>query len=346
MGALGLPPVSSHVCLIVNPPPAAARPGASRPRSSGRCASTGWRCAASTRATSTTPASWPARRAARGETVVALSGDGMVGALADVLRERPRRRARRAPRRSRQRPRARARHPRGSGRGAARRSPTASRARWTSAWSRRGARRPGRAFVGIASVGFDSDANRIANEAPAWLGGLVYAYGALRALVAWRPARFEIELDPPGERLTLQRLHGRRLPTRRPTAAGCARRRTRCSTTACSRSCVLESVSKLAFLTKILPRVFKRHARDEPQRAACFARASVSHQRRPAVHDVRRRRSDRRAARARARGRGAVTVLVPRRPRGLAFAAPRPLARHARRSPRRRSPSRASPDGS
>ena len=27
-----------------------------------------------------------------------------------------------------------------------------------------------------------SDANRIANDAPAWLGGLVYAWGALRAL--------------------------------------------------------------------------------------------------------------------------------------------------------------------
>jgi YegS/Rv2252/BmrU family lipid kinase len=57
----------------------------------------------------------------------------------------------------------------------------------------------GRAFVGIASVGFDSDANRIANEAPTWLGGLVYAWGALRALAAWRPARFEITLEPGGE---------------------------------------------------------------------------------------------------------------------------------------------------
>ena len=57
----------------------------------------------------------------------------------------------------------------------------------------------GRTFVGIASAGFDSDANRIANEAPPRLGNLVYAYGALRALAAWKPARFEIELDPPGE---------------------------------------------------------------------------------------------------------------------------------------------------
>lgn len=58
----------------------------------------------------------------------------------------------------------------------------------------------GRLFIGIASAGFDSDANRIANQAPSWMGNLVYAYGALRALAAWRPARFEIELDPPGER--------------------------------------------------------------------------------------------------------------------------------------------------
>jgi YegS/Rv2252/BmrU family lipid kinase len=53
----------------------------------------------------------------------------------------------------------------------------------------------GRPFIGIASLGFDSDANRIANEAPPRLGNLVYAYGALRALVAWKPARFEVTVD-------------------------------------------------------------------------------------------------------------------------------------------------------
>ena len=58
---------------------------------------------------------------------------------------------------------------------------------------------PERAFVGIASCGFDSDANRIANEAPPWLGGLVYAYGALRALLSWRPARFEVVAHPSGQ---------------------------------------------------------------------------------------------------------------------------------------------------
>jgi YegS/Rv2252/BmrU family lipid kinase len=59
----------------------------------------------------------------------------------------------------------------------------------------------GRAFVGIASTGFDSDANRIANEAPAWLGNLVYAYGALRAMWSWRPVRFQVDLKPSGERV-------------------------------------------------------------------------------------------------------------------------------------------------
>lgn len=53
----------------------------------------------------------------------------------------------------------------------------------------------GRPFIGIASCGFDSDANRIANDAPAFLGNLVYAYGALRALLAWKPARFDLRLD-------------------------------------------------------------------------------------------------------------------------------------------------------
>jgi len=51
-----------------------------------------------------------------------------------------------------------------------------------------------RAFVGIASCGFDSDANRIAN-ATRVPGDAAYLYGALRALAGWRPARFELELD-------------------------------------------------------------------------------------------------------------------------------------------------------
>ncbi|HSD76151.1 MAG TPA: diacylglycerol kinase family protein, partial [Solirubrobacteraceae bacterium] len=53
----------------------------------------------------------------------------------------------------------------------------------------------GRPFIGIASLGFDSDANRIANRAPARLGNLVYLYGALRAVAGWRPATFTVVVD-------------------------------------------------------------------------------------------------------------------------------------------------------
>lgn len=53
----------------------------------------------------------------------------------------------------------------------------------------------GRWFVGIASAGFDSDANRIANQTTLIRGNAVYAYAALRALAAWAPARFDLELD-------------------------------------------------------------------------------------------------------------------------------------------------------
>jgi YegS/Rv2252/BmrU family lipid kinase len=53
-------------------------------------------------------------------------------------------------------------------------------------------------YVGIASLGFDSDANRIANEAKLVKGDAVYLYAALRALAAWKPARFTVTVD--GER--------------------------------------------------------------------------------------------------------------------------------------------------
>src|SRR4051794_7643068 len=53
----------------------------------------------------------------------------------------------------------------------------------------------GKTFVGIASFGFDSDANRIANEAKLIRGNLVYAYAALRALISWKTAHFTVTID-------------------------------------------------------------------------------------------------------------------------------------------------------
>ncbi len=55
-----------------------------------------------------------------------------------------------------------------------------------------------RRFLCIASLGFDSVANRIANEARFVKGNLVYAYAALRTLAAWKPHTFTVTVD--GER--------------------------------------------------------------------------------------------------------------------------------------------------
>jgi YegS/Rv2252/BmrU family lipid kinase len=193
--------------------------------------------------------------ATRGETIVALSGDGMVGAIADVLRAAPGAIL--------------GVLPGGRGNDLARvlgipEDPVAACATIAT-----GVARPvdlgvvseldgdgsDHAFVGIASVGFDSDANRIANEAPAWLGGLVYAYGALRALASWRPARFEIELDPPGE---LQIVTGYSVGAANSKAYGGGMR---AAPDALLDDGLLEvvlmnDVGKLGFLTGVLPKVF------------------------------------------------------------------------------------------
>jgi YegS/Rv2252/BmrU family lipid kinase len=187
--------------------------------------------------------------ASAGETVVALSGDGMVGVVADALRHVP--------------GAVLGVLPGGRGNDLARvlgipEDPLAAcgviaqgvpRAMDVGEVS-------GQAFVGIASAGFDSDANRIANEAPSWLGGLVYAYAALRALVSWRPARFEIELDPPGERRSFT---GYSVGAANSKAYGGGMRAAPDAMLddGLLEVLVLESVSKLTFVTRILPRVFK-----------------------------------------------------------------------------------------
>lgn len=52
----------------------------------------------------------------------------------------------------------------------------------------------GKRFLGIVSVGFDSEANRIANETSFMRGNLVYAYAALRTLLTWKPGRFTVRV--------------------------------------------------------------------------------------------------------------------------------------------------------
>jgi YegS/Rv2252/BmrU family lipid kinase len=125
-----------------------------------------------------------------GEVAVAIGGDGLVGTLAGALDERRG---------------AMAIVPSGRGNDFARvleipKDP-AEAARLAATGEERlldVGRVDGKTFVGIASYGFDSECNRIANETKLIKGNLVYAYSALRVLASWKPARFTVTVD--GER--------------------------------------------------------------------------------------------------------------------------------------------------
>jgi YegS/Rv2252/BmrU family lipid kinase len=198
-----------------------------------------------------------------GETVVALSGDGLVGVLADALRGVPGALL--------------GVLPGGRGNDLARVLGIDEDAVEACATIAHGVQRsvdlgevlslasegPGQAFVGIASVGFDSDANRIANEAPAWLGGLVYAYGALRALLSWRPARFEVELDPPGERHSFS-AYTIGAANSKAYGGGMRAAPDAMLDDGLLEVLLVESISKLGFLTRILPKVFSGTHVEEP----------------------------------------------------------------------------------
>jgi diacylglycerol kinase family enzyme len=123
--------------------------------------------------------------AARSETVVALGGDGLVGALAGALRGEA----------------ALGVLPGGRGNDFARALGIPQEIRAACGVLLEGAERTldlgdanGRPFACIASTGYDSVANRIANEARLVRGNLVYAYAAIRALVSWKPTRFAVTL--------------------------------------------------------------------------------------------------------------------------------------------------------
>ncbi len=60
----------------------------------------------------------------------------------------------------------------------------------------------GKRFLGIVSVGFDSECNRRANEVKLIRSNLVYVYSLFRTLVSWKPARFTIRVDDERNRFT------------------------------------------------------------------------------------------------------------------------------------------------
>jgi YegS/Rv2252/BmrU family lipid kinase len=53
----------------------------------------------------------------------------------------------------------------------------------------------GRAFIGIASIGFDSDVQEKVLTSRLPLGNLIYAYGSLAVVAGWKPAQFTITVD-------------------------------------------------------------------------------------------------------------------------------------------------------
>jgi YegS/Rv2252/BmrU family lipid kinase len=60
----------------------------------------------------------------------------------------------------------------------------------------------GKPFLGIVSVGFDSECNRRANEVKLIRSNLVYVYSLLRTLLGWKSARFTIRVDDERTRLS------------------------------------------------------------------------------------------------------------------------------------------------
>jgi YegS/Rv2252/BmrU family lipid kinase len=53
----------------------------------------------------------------------------------------------------------------------------------------------GQTYLGIASAGFDSDVQDVANTTRVPLGEAIYLYAALRAMVRWRDADWRVEVD-------------------------------------------------------------------------------------------------------------------------------------------------------
>jgi YegS/Rv2252/BmrU family lipid kinase len=60
----------------------------------------------------------------------------------------------------------------------------------------------GKRFLGIVSVGFDSECNRLANETKWLRGSLAYVYSSVRTLLGWKAARFTLRVGDESERFS------------------------------------------------------------------------------------------------------------------------------------------------
>jgi YegS/Rv2252/BmrU family lipid kinase len=175
------------VCLIVNPTAGAGRAARLLPAVEAELRAIG-RSFRVERTSSMEHARELAREAAdRGEIAAAMGGDGLTGAVAGELRDGGG---------------VLAVLPGGRGNDFARKlgidaDPVKACAHIASGQERRIdlGEVGDRTFLGILSAGLDSDANRIANATPLKLGTAIYAYAALRALAAWKPADWTVTVD-------------------------------------------------------------------------------------------------------------------------------------------------------
>jgi YegS/Rv2252/BmrU family lipid kinase len=175
------------VCLIVNPSAGAGRAARLLPAVEAELRALGLRFRVE-RTTSMEHARELARgAAAAGEIAAAMGGDGLTGAVAGELRDGAG---------------VLAVLPGGRGNDFARKlgiesDPVAAGRHIGRGHERRIdlAEVGGRTYLGILSAGLDSHAQDVANATRLPLGRLVYAYGALRALAAWRPARWTVGID-------------------------------------------------------------------------------------------------------------------------------------------------------
>jgi YegS/Rv2252/BmrU family lipid kinase len=254
--------VAAPVCLIVNPAAGGGRAGRVAPAAERALRARGLAVRRVDTRDLDHARKLAIEAASRGETTVAVSGDGMLGAVSDALRHRP--------------GAVLGVIPGGRGNDCARvlgipDDPAAAAAIIADGHTRPvdlgsvESLHPGaeeRAFICIASAGFDSEANRIANEAPSWLGGLVYLYAALRALIAWKPARLEIELDPPGERRSFT-AYSIGAANSKAYGGGMLAAPHALLDDGLLEVVVVESVGKIRFLTRILPKIFRgTHVRE------------------------------------------------------------------------------------
>ena len=121
----------------------------------------------------------------------------------------------------------------------------------------------GQTFIGIASCGFDSEANRFANETRLVRGNLVYAYGALRALLGWRPATFELTLD--GDRKHVVRGYSVGAANSKAYGGGMYAAPDAELDDGLLDIVTLADMPKRRFLTSLMPKVFKGTHVNEPE---------------------------------------------------------------------------------